>query len=37
LEKAKQMGINGRSAAEKVFSWDKVAEQTLNVYRELVG
>lgn len=36
-EKAKWLGKNGREAAEKSFSWDSVAEQTLAVYRELVG
>lgn len=36
-EKAKWIGGNGREAAEKAFTWDKIAEETLNVYRELVG
>lgn len=37
LDKAKWMGGNGRKAAEESFTWDNIAEQTLNVYRELVG
>jgi glycosyltransferase involved in cell wall biosynthesis len=36
-EHARWMGKNGRYAAEKEFTWDKVAEKTLNVYKELVG
>jgi len=36
FEGARQMGINGRFAAETAFSWDKIAEDTLSVYRELV-
>jgi len=36
-EKAKWMGKNGRYAAEKEFTWDKVAEQTLKVYEEVIG
>ena len=35
-EKAKWMGKNGRYAAEKEFTWDKVAEQTLKVYEEVL-
>lgn len=35
LEKARWMGRNGRFAAENVFTWDKIAEQTLAVYKEL--
>jgi glycosyltransferase involved in cell wall biosynthesis len=36
-EKAKWIGKNGRYAAEKEFTWDKIAEKTLNVYKELLG
>jgi len=36
-EKAREMGRSGREAAEKVFMWDKIAEQTLNVYKEVLG
>lgn len=36
-EKAKLMGINGRVAAEQVFTWDKAAEQTIRVYEEILG
>lgn len=35
-EHARWMGKNGRYAAEKTFTWDKVAEQTLKVYEELL-
>jgi glycosyltransferase involved in cell wall biosynthesis len=36
-EHARWMGKNGRFAAEKEFTWDKVAEKTLNVYKEVLG
>lgn len=36
-EKAKQLGGNGRKAAEEDFTWDKIAEHTLDVYKELAG
>jgi glycosyltransferase involved in cell wall biosynthesis len=32
LEHAKWMGSNGRKAAETIFSWDTIADETLNVY-----
>ncbi len=35
FEKARWMGRNGRYAVEKAFSWDEIAEKTLNVYKEL--
>jgi len=35
-EKARWMGANGRYAAEKAFNWDKVAEETLKVYEEVL-
>jgi glycosyltransferase involved in cell wall biosynthesis len=35
-EHARWMGANGRRAAEEVFTWDKVAEQTLKVYEEVL-
>ncbi|MEM7821399.1 MAG: glycosyltransferase family 4 protein [Candidatus Aenigmatarchaeota archaeon] len=35
-EKARWMGSNGRFAAENVFNWDKVAEQTIEVYKEVL-
>lgn len=37
LERARWMGGNGRKAAEESFTWDNIAEQTLNVYREIIG
>jgi glycosyltransferase involved in cell wall biosynthesis len=36
FERAKWMGRNGRMATENSFSWDNVAEKTLDVYKELV-
>ena len=33
FDRARWMGRNGRIAAEAAFTWDAVAEQTLNVYR----
>jgi glycosyltransferase involved in cell wall biosynthesis len=35
--KARWMGENGRNAAKNIFTWDKIAEQTINIYKELVG
>jgi len=37
LDHARWMGKNGRYAAEHVFTWDKVAEQTEKVYQEVLG
>jgi len=36
FEHARWMGRNGRFAVENEFNWDKCAERTLNVYKELV-
>ncbi|MBF0490800.1 MAG: glycosyltransferase family 4 protein [Candidatus Omnitrophica bacterium] len=33
FEHGRWMGRNGRAAVEKDFSWDVIADQTLNVYR----
>lgn len=33
FEHARWMGCRGREAAEKVYSWDHIAEQTLNFYK----
>lgn len=35
FEWAKQIGNNGRLFLEERFSWDKIAEQTLKVYRQV--
>jgi glycosyltransferase involved in cell wall biosynthesis len=35
-EHARWMGEKGMYAAEKVFNWDNVAEQTIKVYEELL-
>jgi len=35
FEKARWMGRNGRFAIENDFSWDRVAEKTLSIYKEL--
>jgi glycosyltransferase involved in cell wall biosynthesis len=35
-EKRKRMGRLGRKRVEDLFTWEKVAERTLNVYRELL-
>jgi len=32
----RRMGLLGRKRAEEFFTWEKVAERTVNVYRELV-
>ena len=37
FERARWMGRNGRYAVENVFNWDRIADITLNVYKELVG
>ena len=36
-ERARWMGRNGRVAAETAFNWDRIADYTLNVYREILG
>jgi glycosyltransferase involved in cell wall biosynthesis len=36
FDKARQMGKNGRHAAEKEFNWDKISKETLNVYQEVM-
>jgi len=35
-EHAKIMGENGREIAEKIFNWDKIAKETLKVYKEIL-
>ena len=35
-ERRKRMGIAGRQRAEKLFTWERVAEQTVEVYKELL-
>jgi glycosyltransferase involved in cell wall biosynthesis len=37
FEKARWMGANGRRAAEEAFNWDRIADYTEKVYKELVG
>jgi len=37
LHQARHMGERGRVKAAFTFSWDKIAEQTETVYRELLG
>jgi len=37
FDRARWLGSNGRIAAEQAFNWDKIAEHTLNAYRELMG
>ncbi len=32
-DRARWMGQNGRLAVERMFSWDRVAAETLAVYR----
>jgi glycosyltransferase involved in cell wall biosynthesis len=34
FERARWMGANGRKAVEESFTWDKIVEQTLAVYKE---
>jgi glycogen synthase len=35
FDRARWMGSNGRKAVEERFTWDRVANQTVNVYEEL--
>jgi starch synthase len=35
-ETAKQMGIAGRTRAETLFSWDRIAERTKEIYASLI-
>lgn len=35
-ERRKKMGIAGRQRVEKLFTWERVAEQTVEVYKELL-
>jgi glycogen(starch) synthase len=35
-EKARWMGNNGRHAVETVFTWDNMADKTLEVYNEIL-
>ena len=35
FERARQMGHNGRLLLEERFSWDKITEQVLDVYRQV--
>jgi len=35
-EHARWMGKNGRKAAEETFTWDKIADQTLKVFEEVL-
>jgi glycosyltransferase involved in cell wall biosynthesis len=35
FEEARRMGKNGRLAAETAFTWDKIADQTLAIYRSV--
>jgi glycosyltransferase involved in cell wall biosynthesis len=30
------MGVAGRQRVEKLFTWERVAEQTVEVYKELL-
>jgi hypothetical protein len=36
FEKARWMGRNGRVAVNTAFSWDTIAEQTLNEYYSIL-
>ena len=36
-EKARQMGIRGRALVEEKYSWDTVAAQLLDAYRQLAA
>jgi glycosyltransferase involved in cell wall biosynthesis len=36
-EEAKGLGLKARERVEKYFSWESVARQTLEFYRELTG
>jgi len=31
------MGMRGRSKASQRFNWDRIAEETERIYRELAG
>jgi len=35
--RAARMGEAGRARAEREFSWASIAEQTVGIYRSLVG
>jgi glycosyltransferase involved in cell wall biosynthesis len=35
-ERRKKMGVAGRQRVEKLFTWERVAEQTVEVYKELL-
>ena len=35
-ERRKKMGITGRQRVEKLFTWERVAERTVEVYKELL-
>jgi len=37
LDAAKAMGKAGRQRATDHFSWDTIAERTLEVYRDVLG
>jgi len=37
FENARQMGLRGRVKAQNKFNWDKIAEETERIYRELAG
>ena len=37
FENARQMGLRGRLKAQNKFNWDKIAEDTERIYRELAG
>ena len=36
-QRAKIWGENGRKQSDRVFSWRKVAEQTLDIYKSLIN
>jgi glycosyltransferase involved in cell wall biosynthesis len=36
-ERRISMGLKARDRVVKLFSWDKAAEQTLRVYREVIS
>jgi glycosyltransferase involved in cell wall biosynthesis len=35
-DKCKEMGLKGKNIIEKKFTWDKVARQMSNVYKEIL-
>jgi len=37
FENARQMGLRGRQKAQKRFNWDRIAQDTERIYRELAG